>query len=53
MNLFNTKKLKLVHTSKSLKKIIESKKFKLFNKLFMSSGNFENFNIENCINENK
>ena len=53
MNLFNTKKLKLVHTPKSLKKIIESKKFKLFNKLFMSSGNFENFNIENCINENK
>ena len=50
---FNDKNIKLVNSINPLKKIIRSNKYKKYNKLFMSSGNFDDFNIYNFYNESK
>ena len=51
--LFNDKRIKLVNSVNSLKKIINSNKYKEYNKLFMSSGNFDDFKIDKYYNDSK
>ena len=50
---FNNKKIKFVNDRDSLFKIISKIKYKTFNRLFMSSGNFDGLNFDNIINEYK
>ena len=50
---FNNKKLKLINDRDSLLKIVSNINYKTFNKLFMSSGNFDDLNFDQIINENK
>ena len=50
---FNNKKIKLINDKDSLFKIVLKTNYKKFNKLFMSSGNFDGLNFDQLINENK
>ena len=50
---FNNKKLKLIKDKDSLLKIVNKINYKTFNKLFMSSGNFDALNFDILINEYK
>ena len=50
---FNNKKIKLINDRDSLLKIVSNINYKPFNKLFMSSGNFDGLNFDQVINENK
>ena len=50
---FNNKKIKFVNDRDSLFKIISKIKYKTFNRLFMSSGNFDGLNFDKIINEHK
>ena len=50
---FNNKKIKFVNDRDSLFKIISKIKYKTFNRLFMSSGNFDGLNFDKIINEYK
>ena len=50
---FNNKKLKLIKDKDSLLKIVNKINYKTFNKLFMSSGNFDALDFDILINEYK
>ena len=44
-NIFNEKKLVLISNKKELDKFINNSKYKSYNKLLMSSGNFDGYNV--------
>ena len=44
-NIFNEKKLVLISNNKELDRFINNSKYKSYNKLLMSSGNFDGYNI--------
>tara|TARA_B100000579_G_scaffold368394_1_gene329259 strand:+ start:79 stop:1428 length:1350 start_codon:yes stop_codon:yes gene_type:complete len=44
-NIFNEKKLVLISNKKELDKYINNSKYKSYNKLLMSSGNFDGYNV--------
>ena len=52
-NIFNEKKLILITNNIELDKFINKSDYKSYNKLLMSSGNFDGYNVEKINNENK
>ena len=52
-NIFHERKLVLISNKKELDKFINNSKYKSYNKLLMSSGNFDGYDVKKLGNENK